>query len=253
MPKPLPWLDPEVVEFPPVETALPSPNGLLAAGGDLTPDWLLTAYRQGIFPWFDERQPILWWAPDPRLVLYPGQMHISRSLKRLARKTSYRITADTSFAAVVDACAETTDLARPGTWITRDMKAAFQILHELGYAHSVEVWQDKDLVGGLYGLALGKVFFGESMFSLEPNTSKLALWCLERQLAAWGYGLIDCQVSSRHLISLGAETIPRRRFQELLTQMLGDDGTNNADGSNNTGQWQLDVSLMFNENEPDTT
>ena len=215
-PMPLKWLHPSIIRFPPVENALRDPNGLLALGGDITPDWLLEAYRHGIFPWYEENQPILWWSPDPRMVLYPGRMHLSRSMGKLLRRNPYRITFDNDFAEVIEGCA---DLAvRPNTWITRRMKEAFNTLHWMGYAHSVEVWQGEQLVGGLYGMALGRVFFGESMFSRQPNASKLALWHLQERLAAWDYALIDCQVASDHLHSLGAEEIPRRRFQECLRQ-----------------------------------
>lgn len=223
---PLPNLNPEVIGFPAVEHALPNPNGLLAVGGDVTPKWLLHAYYRGIFPWYEEGQPIIWWAPDPRMVLIPGRMYVSRSLRRLARRSRYQLSVDRCFAQVMDACALPRrpippDCPRPGTWITQDLKQGFEHLHRMGYAHSVETWQDGQLIGGIYGLAIGRVFFGESMFSRKPDASKLALWFLQQQLAALGYGLIDCQVASEHLHSLGAREIPRPRFQQALAQLMG--------------------------------
>lgn len=208
-----PRLDSDKVWFPPAERALERPNGLLAVGGALTPEWLVHAYRRGIFPWFDPGQPILWWTPDPRMVLFPGEMRISRSLARLIRRAPYRVTMDRRFAEVVDGCAA----GRPeGTWITPAMRAVYVRLHAMGIAHSVEVSEGGTLAGGLYGVAIGRAFFGESMFSAKPNASKLALAALVRRLADWGFGLIDCQVSSAHLRSLGAREIPRARFCELL-------------------------------------
>ncbi len=211
----LPWLDPAMPLFPPVASALEDPNGLLAAGGSLNSDWLLHAYSEGIFPWYETGQPILWWSPDPRLVLFPDQIKVSRSLKKLIRKAPYTLTIDNNFVGVIENCGK----ARPGssgTWITGEMQQAYIQMHNLGHAHSVEVWSGSALVGGLYGIAIGRVFFGESMFSLEANTSKLALVALARHLALWGYQLIDCQVSSNHLFTLGAQEIERSRFCELL-------------------------------------
>jgi len=216
----LAWLDPDVVGFPAVERALTSPNGLLAIGGDLTPEWLIHAYQRGIFPWYEADQPILWWTPDPRMVLFPEQLHVSRSLGRLVRKNPYTITMDRSFAAVIGACGEPRAQSG-GTWITEELKAAYIRLNTLGIAHSVEVWDHDALVGGLYGVALGKVFFGESMFSRKSNTSKLALVFLTRHLREWGYQLIDCQVASSHLASLGAREISRRAFTAKLEQAVG--------------------------------
>lgn len=209
---PLPWLDPEAdPAFPPVSAALTDPNGLLAAGGKLSPDWLITAYSQGIFPWFEVGQPVLWWSPDPRLVLYPQSVRISRSMRKLIRKQPYLITMDTYFSDVIHNCKSVRD-GTTGTWITAEMQEAYIQLHELGVAHSIEVWAGSVLVGGLYGVALGKVFFGESMFSKEANASKMALIALALQLQRWQFGLIDCQVSSQHLLSMGAEEISRREF-----------------------------------------
>jgi leucyl/phenylalanyl-tRNA--protein transferase len=211
----LPWLDPERIAFPPAEAALADPNGLLAAGGALSADWLQAAYRRGIFPWYEEGQPILWWNPDPRLVLFPDRLHVSRSLQKLIRKSPYVLTMDKDFPAVMAACAAPRrDSA--GTWITAEMEQAYTELHRRGMAHSVEVWQGETLVGGLYGVALGRVFFGESMFSRRDNASKLAFVALVEQLQAWGFSLIDCQVDSEHLRSLGAEEIARHHFLELL-------------------------------------
>ena len=234
-PRPLKWLDPAVIEFPPLESALRDPNGLLALGGDISPAWLLAAYRRGIFPWYEEGQPILWWSPDPRMVLLPGTMHVSRSLRRLARRGRYRVTFDTCFHQVIAACASRAvrrdtasaddslySIRRQATWITRGLQASFQRLHALGHAHSVEVWEGECLVGGLYGLALGRAFFGESMFYRRPDASKLALWHLERELQARNYGLIDCQIASPHLFSLGAREVPRHRFQHMLRESLED-------------------------------
>lgn len=217
---PLPWLDPmDAPVFPCTSRALADPNGLLAAGGSLDADWLLAAYREGIFPWYEQGQPVLWWAPDPRLVLEPGRVVVSRSLRKLIRKQIYRISFDTAFISVIEAC-QNSGGRENATWITSEMKTAYVNLHKLGHAHSIEVWHDESLVGGLYGLALGKAFFGESMFSAQPNASKLALVALSRQLEARGYGLIDCQVHSDHLVSMGAETLSRRDFQETLAALL---------------------------------
>ncbi len=191
------------------------PDGLLAVGGDLSPARLLAAYRQGIFPWFTEGQPILWWSPDPRMVLYPPQLHVSRSLRKRIRKQDYRITLDTAFGQVIHACGETRRHAE-GTWITEGMLAAYLQLHELGYAHSAECWIDGDLVGGLYGIAIGRAFYGESMFATTTDASKLAFAHLVRQLQQWQFPLVDCQVYTEHLESLGAEMVPRQAFLQQL-------------------------------------
>ncbi|TQV73546.1 leucyl/phenylalanyl-tRNA--protein transferase [Exilibacterium tricleocarpae] len=214
----IPWLDCDHLAFPPLEQALTSPNGLLAAGGDLRPQRLLYAYRRGIFPWYEEGQPILWWSPSPRMVIFPHQLHIARSLRKILRRGRFTVTADTAFERVIEACAGTRRHAGSdeGTWITAAMQRAYCELHRLGHAHSVEVWLDSKLVGGLYGIALGQVFFGESMFSLERDASKVAFVHLVQQLGDWGFQLVDCQVASDHLSSLGAGEISRQRFAQLL-------------------------------------
>ncbi len=207
--------------FPPLDNALASPNGLLAAGGDLSVSRLLSAYRNGIFPWFNEDEPILWWSPDPRMVLFPGELKISRSLSKLIRKNNYTIQTDTHFAEVMQACAAPRK-DQQGTWIHPQMIVAYSKLHQLGLAHSVETWINGELVGGLYGIALGKVFFGESMFSRSPNASKIAFVHLVKQLSEWEFALIDCQVKTAHLASLGAREIPRTIFRQLLEQHIPD-------------------------------
>ncbi|MGE0081690.1 MAG: leucyl/phenylalanyl-tRNA--protein transferase [Thiohalomonadaceae bacterium] len=211
------WLDPtdRGFAFPPTRHALRDPNGLLAIGGDLSPGRLLTAYRQGIFPWFSEGQPILWWTPDPRSVLFPSELRVSRSLAKTVRRGRFRVTMDQAFPQVMAACAAPRGDGL-GTWITPEMHHAYVTLHRLGYAHSVESWQDGELVGGLYGVAIGRVFFGESMFTRRTDASKVAFVHLVRQLIAWKFGLIDCQVSTAHLESLGARSIPRAQFESLL-------------------------------------
>jgi len=195
------------------------PNGLLAVGGDLSPQRLLNAYRHGIFPWYEEEQPILWWSPAPRAVLFPEQLHISRSLKKSIRKRNYQISFDTCFERVMRACAEP---RKPGggTWITADMLDAYVRLHEAGFAHSVETWQDDKLVGGLYGVALGRIFFGESMFCRATDASKVALVALADQLRQMGYKLIDCQVGNTHTFSLGAMEISRSEFKSYLNEYI---------------------------------
>jgi len=211
------WLDPEAAEivFPDVELALEEPDGLLAVGGSLSTDWLLHAYRSGIFPWFGPGQPILWWAPDPRLVLFPENLHISHSLGKLLRKGQFRVTFDTAFEAVISACARPRPL-QSGTWITPEMKSAYIDLHHAGHAHSAECWREGVLVGGLYGVAVGKIFFGESMFTDASDASKTAFVALVQQLEKWQFSLIDCQVYTDHLASLGAATIPRSEFTAIL-------------------------------------
>lgn len=206
-------------DFPPVEFA--SPEGLLAVGGDLRSERLLSAYRNGIFPWYSPGQPVLWWSPDPRTVLFPHRLKISRSLDKVLRQNRFHVTLDRTFEGVIDACAAPRS-AHPtgGTWITREMRAAYCELHALGYAHSVEAWSGTELVGGLYGVALGGVFFGESMFSRATDASKVALVRVVGQLITWGYTLIDCQVGSAHLFSLGAEEIPRQAFLATLHAAL---------------------------------
>jgi len=207
--------------FPPVEHA--SPEGLLAIGGDLSSRRLLEAYRHGIFPWYSSGQPILWWSPDPRAVLYPGRFKVSRSLRKTIRRGVFQVTFDTAFEAVIDACAAPRLIGgepSAGTWITGEMRHAYVELHRQGYAHSVEAWAEGELAGGLYGVALGRGFFGESMFHRRTDASKAALAALVELLIGWDFVLIDCQLPSTHIMSLGAEQIPRRRFLEELGQAL---------------------------------
>ena len=207
------------LRFPPVEYA--TAEGLLAVGGDLSSERLLEAYRHGIFPWYSAGQPILWWSPDPRAVLYPHRLRIARSLRRTLKRGHFRVRLDSAFSEVMLACAAPRrQYPGGGTWITDEMVAAYCRLHELGHAHSVETWQHDRLVGGLYGVALGGVFFGESMFSRETDASKVALVALSLQLRAWDFALIDCQLPSAHLASLGAEEIPRVRFLAELAPGL---------------------------------
>ncbi len=219
-------LDPRdpTAPFPDVSLAEREPDGLLAIGGDLDPRRLLNAYRHGIFPWFNAGDPILWWSPDPRTVLPPNRVHISRSLAKTLRRGHFRITLDQAFHQVIGACA---GLRRQGngTWLVPMMIRAYQRLHRAGWAHSVEVWRDGDLVGGLYGVSLGRVFFGESMFSLVSDASKVALVHLCRTLEDRGFGLIDCQMATDHLLSLGAFQIPRAAFTHTLDLLCADPGT----------------------------
>ncbi len=203
--------------FPDVALAEREPNGLLAVGGDLSAQRLINAYLQGIFPWFSEDEPILWWSPDPRTVLFPEQVKVSRSLRKTLKKGIFSVSFDRDFDAVIQACSQPRDRS-PGTWLVPEMIAAYRRQHQLGLAHSVEVWQDDQLVGGLYGMALGGVFFGESMFSRVPDSSKIALVQLSRTLLDWGYKMIDCQVYTPHLASLGAREIPRQEFVQRLSQ-----------------------------------
>ena len=212
-------LDPDdpAAPFPPVEQAEIEPNGLLAVGGDLSSERLLNAYRQGIFPWYSKGQPILWWSPDPRTVLFPQKLKISRSLSKTLRNKAFSVSFDQEFEAVVAACAAPRQ-HEEGTWITREMTRAYSELHKLGHAHSVEVWSQGELAGGLYGVSMGRVFFGESMFSAQRDGSKIALVFLANKLLDWGYRMIDCQVYSPHLISLGAEEISRALFCRYLNQ-----------------------------------
>lgn len=206
----IPWLqagDP----FPPVDEALQTPNGLLAAGADLSPARLIAAYRCGIFPWFGEGDPLLWWSPDPRMVLFVNELHVSRSLRRVVRAAPFEIRLDTAFRDVMLACAAPRG-ADGGTWISPEMLDAYATLASLGHAHSVEAWSDGELVGGLYGVAIGRMFFGESMFARRADASKVALVHLVRQLERWGFDLLDCQMSTTHLASLGAREILRAAF-----------------------------------------
>ncbi len=206
--------DPES-PFPSTDRALDYPPGLLAAGGDLSPARLINAYRHGIFPWYSDNEPILWWSPAPRCVLYPADVHVSRRLRRRYNQGQFSLTADQAFAAVIKACAEPRQ-DQEGTWITAEMCAAYIRLFQLGIAHSVEVWLDNKLAGGIYGLALGQVFFGESMFSKYKDASKIALVALCQQLQQWNFSLLDCQISNSHLLSMGAEEISRTDFHQQL-------------------------------------
>jgi leucyl/phenylalanyl-tRNA--protein transferase len=211
------WIDAQDpdIRFPDVALALRDPDGLLALGGDLSSERLLLAYRSGIFPWFGPDQPLLWWSPDPRLVLYPDGLRVSRSLARTLRAGPFRVTLDSAFSAVIEQCAVRRK-GQAGTWITPEMRNAYQRLHRAGHAHSVESWQGDTLVGGLYGVAIGRIFFGESMFTRASDASKVAFVHLVRQLQAWDFALIDCQVQTRHLQSLGAVSIPRAEFVQQL-------------------------------------
>jgi leucyl/phenylalanyl-tRNA--protein transferase len=217
--KTITWLSPQDAPewFPPLEQALEEPAGLLAAGGDLSPERLIAAYRAGIFPWYSPGQPVLWWSPDPRAVLFPEEFNCTRSLAKTLRNGGLTLSVDRDFAAVIDGCAAPR-AASPGTWITPEMRAAYLELHRLGCAHSVEVWRGGALTGGLYGVRLGGVFFGESMFSRARDASKAALAHLVRLCRRNAIAVIDCQLPSRHLASLGARTIPRAKFQALLSE-----------------------------------
>lgn len=233
----LTWLDPhnDNQPFPHPDRALTEPDGLLAAGGNLTPRRLLRAYRMGIFPWYSADQPILWWSPDPRLVLLPECLKVSRSLRKTLRKGLFAITADTAFEQVVAACAGPRQ-GEPGTWITSEMFRAYCRLHRLGHAHSIETWQQGELVGGLYGVSLGRVFYGESMFSWISDASKIALVALAAQLQRWEFAVIDCQVTTAHLLSMGAVDIPRSSFLQLLECYCPQPGQ--------PGSWRLDADLL---------
>ena len=212
------WLEPHG-DFPPVEQARRHPNGLLAAGGDLSPERLLRAYRAGIFPWFSDGEPILWWSPDPRMVLFPRELRITRSLTKTLRKGDFEVRADSAFEQVIQACSEPRPRQR-GTWITAAMQSAYARLHRLGVAHSVETWRDGKLIGGLYGVALGHMFYGESMFSRATDASKIALVHLVRQLRHWEFGLIDCQMNTPLLSSFGAREIPRGEFTRRMSELV---------------------------------
>lgn len=214
----IPWLEPGD-PFPPVDTALRDPDGLLAAGLELTPQRILDAYRQGIFPWFSEGQPVLWWSPDPRMVLVPSEIRVTPSMRKVLRNRPYEVRCDTAFEAVMRACAEPRE-GQAGTWISDHMIAAYGALHMQGWAHSVETWVDGELSGGLYGLALGKMFYGESMFSRARDTSKIALVHLARYLESQGYALIDCQMNTAHLASMGGREIARSEFCRVLSQSV---------------------------------
>jgi leucyl/phenylalanyl-tRNA--protein transferase len=214
----IPWLRGNA-PFPPVAQALKSPNGLLCAGGDLTSGRLIEAYSHGIFPWFSDGDPILWWSPDPRMVLFPGELKVSRSLRKTLERGVYETRFDTAFRAVIEACSAPRD-GQAGTWIVPEMVDAYTRLHHLGFAHSVESWRGDELVGGLYGIGIGQVFFGESMFMRATDASKVALVRLVERLKASGCRVIDCQQATSHLASLGAREIPRTAFAQLLQDSI---------------------------------
>ena len=229
----IPWLaahDP----FPSLALALREPNGLLAAGGDLSTQRLLEAYRGGIFPWFNPGDPILWWSPDPRMVLLPSEFKLSRSLHKTLKKRAYEIRIDTVFQTVMQNCAAPRE-DQAGTWIGPQIITAYTQLHQLGIAHSIETWRDGELVGGLYGLAIGRMFYGESMFSRATDASKIALAHLVQQLERWDFGMIDCQMNTAHLASLGAREIPRAEFIQRLGKLVN---------YPNRIQWQFDHELF---------
>ncbi|MBK1674153.1 leucyl/phenylalanyl-tRNA--protein transferase [Ectothiorhodospira shaposhnikovii] len=236
----LTWLHPGQTNepFPPVASALREPNGLLAAGGDLSLPRLLNAYRHGIFPWYEAGQPILWWSPDPRTILYPSKVKISRSLGKILRQQQFQVTFDHAFTDVIKGCAGPRRGVH-GTWITFGMQQAFIQMHHTGHAHSVEVWKHGTLVGGLYGVSMGRVFFGESMFSRVPDASKVALVALCRHLDFWGYPLLDCQTPSDHLTRMGAEPMSRQRFATRLEQLCS--------VPSRPGPWEVEPSLGFRD------
>jgi leucyl/phenylalanyl-tRNA--protein transferase len=238
-PRTIPWLG-DSADFPDVATALTEPNGLVAAGGGLSPEWLLAAYRRGLFPWFNKGDPILWWSPDPRLVLFPNEIRIHRSLRRILRQPRFEVRVDSDFPAVIAACAAPREPGG-GTWILPVMQTAYCRMFELGHAHSIECWLEGRLVGGLYGMALGRVFFGESMFSLEADASKVALVHLTRLLMAKNFAVIDCQMSTPHLRSMGAREFPRSEFCAKL-----DHWTATIEPP---GHWSADLVASINWNE----
>lgn len=231
---PIPYLGPEPdAPFPPVSRALREPDGLLAAGGDLGPTRLLNAYRQGIFPWFGPGQPILWWSPDPRIVFDTAGFQLPSRFRRQLRKSDWILRADTAFEAVLEHCATLPRPGQHGTWITTEMAAAYLELHRLGHAHSVEVFAADRLVGGIYGVSVGRMFFGESMFSIESGGSKAALAGLIRLLRSWGWPLLDAQVENPHLLSLGARPMPRERFIAQVANLASQPGR--------PGSWTADM------------
>jgi leucyl/phenylalanyl-tRNA---protein transferase len=229
----IPWLDTDD-PFPPVDAALREPNGLLAAGADLSPRRLLAAYARGIFPWFNDDDPTLWWSPDPRMVLYLDELHVTRSLRRVIRSERFEVRADTAFLEVMAACAEPR-AGQDGTWITSAMLEAYGTLATLGFAHSIESWADGQLAGGLYGVALGRMFYGESMFTRQSDASKVAFAHLVAQLRRWGFRLIDCQMSTAHLASLGGRDIRRQQFVREISELIGLPPV--------PGPWSLDAGL----------
>jgi leucyl/phenylalanyl-tRNA--protein transferase len=214
----IPWLE-RHTPFPSVERALRQPNGLLAAGADLSVERLLAAYRSGIFPWYSEGEPLLWWSPDPRMVLYTGEFKLSRSLAKSTRNRGYEVRIDTAFGQVLEGCAGPRK-DQPGTWLGPQMRAAYLKLHQLGYAHSFETWQGHNLVGGLYGMAIGRMFYGESMFSRATDASKVALAALVSELALRKFPMIDCQMNTGHLASLGAREIKRSDFLRAVSALV---------------------------------
>jgi leucyl/phenylalanyl-tRNA--protein transferase len=228
----IPFLGPSD-PFPPVDQALDHPDGLLAAGGTLTMKRLVDAYRHGIFPWFNEGDPVLWWSPDPRTVLAPSRMHISHSLKKRLKKENFLITIDAAFSRVLDGCAAPRS-NESGTWLTPQMRRAYTSLHIAGLAHSIEVWMEGELAGGIYGVAIGRIFFGESMFARRTDASKIAMARLAAQLDRWRFPLIDCQLETDHLLSLGAEHMPRRRFVKEVERLTREPEPT----------WELDADLQ---------
>ena len=232
----IPWLNPED-PFPPLSTALKDPSGLLAAGADLSPERLIQAYRQGIFPWFSNGDPILWWSPDPRMVLFPSELKVTRSLEKALRNREYEVRVDTRFGAVMSACAKAPREGQNGTWITDEMINAYCALHSQGLAHSVETWIDGELAGGLYGIALGQAFYGESMFARATDASKIAFVHLVRQLQRWQFGIIDCQMRTDHLTRFGAREIPRSEFSALLAKLV------NCNNPVTKSPWKFDDDL----------
>jgi leucyl/phenylalanyl-tRNA---protein transferase len=227
----IPFLGP-TDPFPPVDHALDHPDGLLAAGGTLTMKRLVDAYKLGIFPWFNEGDPVLWWSPDPRTVLVPSRIHISHSLKKRLRKNQFLVTIDAAFSRVLDGCAAPR-ADDSGTWLTGQMRRAYTSLHVAGLAHSIEVWMDGELAGGIYGVALGRMFFGESMFSFRTDASKIAMARMAAQLDRWGFPIIDCQLETDHLMSLGAQHMPRREFVAEVARLVNEPEP----------RWQMDEDL----------
>lgn len=236
-PRSLPYLlspnDPSGA-FPTVDEALREPDGLLAIGGDLSVRRLINAYRHGIFPWYNDGDPILWWSPDPRTLLIPSDIHISRSLRKVLRKRRFALTMDRDFPRVINACAGVSRHGETGTWLLPEMIRAYRALNIHGIAHSVEVWEEHELVGGLYGVAVGRAFFGESMFSLTANASKVALVFLCQRLARWNFALIDCQIATEHLLGMGARSVPRASFINALEACRDQPG---REGSWDDGDW----------------
>ncbi len=232
----IPWLNPQD-SFPPLTAALKNPSGLLAAGADLSPERLIQAYKLGIFPWFSAAEPILWWSPDPRMVLFPSELKVSRSLQKSLRDRSYRVRIDSSFRAVMSACAQAPRDGQNGTWISNEMIDAFCVLHNRGIAHSVETWIGGELAGGLYGIALGQAFYGESMFARATDASKIAFVHLVRQLQRWKFGVIDCQMRTDHLARFGAREIPRSEFSALLAKLV------NCNNPVTISPWKFDNDL----------